>query len=160
SAAPAEIDVVVHLHGFWYPRMTLKRDIEPVAGLDLAAVDGAAGQGRTRPTLTVLPRGHFTGVKQQNGSYYAYTFPALVKKDGIDTLVRVALERFGAQVGGAAPRLGRLVLTAHSGGGMALLAILQHHDPHQVHVFDALYWKPDALIAWARKRIARDRDAV
>jgi D-alanyl-D-alanine carboxypeptidase-like protein len=159
-SAPQEIDVVVHLHGFWYPRMTLKRDIEPVSGLDLAPVEGAAGQGRTRPTLTVLPRGHFTGVKQQHGSYYAYTFPALVTKDGLPRLVRFAVERFAAEVGGAAPRVGRLILTAHSGGGKALLAILQYHDPHQVHVFDALYWQAGALAEWARKRIRRDRAAV
>jgi LAS superfamily LD-carboxypeptidase LdcB len=159
-SAPQEVDVVVHLHGFWYPRMTLKRDIEPVSGLDLAPIEGAAGQGRRRPTLTVLPRGHYTGVKQQHGSFYAYTFPALIRKDGLPQLVRFALERFGAEVGSAAPRIGRLILTAHSGGGKALLAILQYHDPHQLHVFDALYWAPGPLTEWARKRIRQDRAAV
>jgi LAS superfamily LD-carboxypeptidase LdcB len=160
ASAPQEVDVVVHLHGFWYPRMTLKRDIEPVSGLDLAPIQGASGQGRARPTLTVLPRGHYTGVKQQHGSYYAYTFPALIRKDGLPELVRFALERFGAEIGRAAPRVGRLILTAHSGGGKALLAILQNHNAHQVHVFDALYWQPGALTEWARKRIRQDRAAV
>ncbi|HEU4971396.1 MAG TPA: hypothetical protein VFT35_05715, partial [Gaiellaceae bacterium] len=30
------------------------------------------------------------------------------------------------------------------------------HDPHQVHVFDALYWPPEPLERWARRRIAHD----
>ena len=152
-SVPEEIDVAVHLHGFWYDRMSLVRDIEPVSGLDLVPVKGESGQGRTRPTLTVLPRGNNTGVKQTHGPYNAYTFPALVTKTGLTDLLRVALERFAAEVGGSAPRVGRLILTAHSGGGKALLQILQYHDPHQVHVFDALYWPPEPLVAWARKRI-------
>ena len=158
-SVPGEIDVAVHLHGFWYDRMSLVRDIEPVSGLDLVPVKGESGQGRTRPTLTVLPRGNNTGVKQTHGPYNAYTFPALVTKTGLTDLIRVALERFAAEVGGSAPRVGRLILTAHSGGGKALLQILQYHDPHQVHVFDALYWPPEPLVAWARKRIAKDRAA-
>ena len=158
-SVPEEIDVAVHLHGFWYDRMSLVRDIEPVSGLDLVPVKGESGQGRTRPTLTVLPRGHNTGVKQTHGPYNAYTFPALVTKTGLTDLLRVSLERFAAEVGGSAPRLGRLILTAHSGGGKALLQILRHHDPHQVHVFDALYWPPEPLVAWARKRITKDRAA-
>jgi len=158
-SVPAEIDVAVHLHGFWYDRMSLVRDIEPVSGLDLVPVKGEQGQGRTRPTLTVLPRGNNTGIKQTQGPYNAYTFPALVTKTGLTDLIQVALERFASEVGGSAPRVGRLILTAHSGGGKALLQILQYHDPHQVHVFDALYWSPDPLIAWARKRIEKDRAA-
>ena len=53
--------------------------------------------------------------------------------------MRFSLKRFAAKLGGATPRVGRLILTAHSGGGAALLKILEHHDPHQVHMFDALY---------------------
>jgi LAS superfamily LD-carboxypeptidase LdcB len=168
-SAPAEIDVAVHLHGFWKPGLTLPANIVGVSGLDLAPVDGAGGQGRSRPTLTVLPRAHDTGVRQKyrqrdgtyrNGPYNVYTFPALVTRAGLPELVRFSLEHFAAKVGVAAPRLGRLVLTAHSGGGLALLQILRYHDPHQVHVFDALYWPPDALVAWARRHIAQDRAAV
>ena len=158
-AVPEQIDVAVHLHGFWYPYLRLPRDIEPVSGLDLAATEGAAGQGRTQPTLTVLPRAHYTGVKQKFGSYYAYTFPALVTKDGLTELVRFSLDRFAAEVGGRAPRVGRLILTAHSGGGKALLDILRFHDPDQIHVFDALYWAPGPLVEWAKRHIAADRAA-
>jgi LAS superfamily LD-carboxypeptidase LdcB len=159
SSVPVEIDVAVHLHGFWYAGLRLPRDIEPVSGLDLTPVGGAAGAGRVRPTLTVLPRGHDTGVKQRNGPYNAYTFPALTTKDGLTKLIQFSLERFASRYGASPPRVGRLILSAHSGGGRGLLDILRFHDPHQVHVFDALYWQPDTLIAWARHRIRRDRDA-
>ncbi|HEY7621789.1 MAG TPA: D-alanyl-D-alanine carboxypeptidase family protein [Solirubrobacteraceae bacterium] len=168
-SVPAEIDVVVHFHGFWKPGLTLPTDIVRVSGLDLGPIEGATGPGRSRPTLTVLPRAHDTGVRQKyrqpdgtykNGPYNVYTFPALVTKTGLPDLVRFSLERFAAEVGGAAPRVGRLILTAHSGGGLALLQNLRHHDPHQVHVFDALYWPGDPLAAWARRRIAQDRAAL
>jgi hypothetical protein len=159
ASAPSELDVVVHLHGFWYPHLSLTRDIEPVSGLDLVPIEGESGTGRTRPTLTVLPRGNDTGVKQPHGPYNAYTFPALVTRTGLPTLVDYAVGQFASATGGAAPQVGRLILTAHSGGGLALVEILERHDPHQVHVFDALYWSPDSLITWARRRIRNDRAA-
>ncbi len=166
SAIPEAIDVVVHLHGYWYPRPKVLDDIRPVSGVDLSPTQSA--QRRSRPTLTVLPRGHDTGVtqkyKQKDGTYkYGYnkfTFPRIVTKDGLDSLIRFALERFAKQVGGPPPRVGRLILTAHSGGGAALLKILEHTDPHQVHVFDALYQDAGTLATWARNRIARDRQAL
>ena len=166
SSMPEAIDVVVHLHGYWYPRPKLLDDIRPVSGLDLAPKESA--QRRSRPTLTVLPRGHDTGItqkwKQKDGTYkYGYnkfTFPRVVTKDGLRNLIGFALDRFAKQVGGAPPRVGRLILTAHSGGGAALLKILEHTDPHQVHVFDGLYQDASALATWARKRIERDRAAL
>ncbi|TML61286.1 MAG: hypothetical protein E6G22_09660 [Actinobacteria bacterium] len=158
-AAPAEIDVVVHLHGYSRTGMTLPRDIERWSGLDLAPVDGAAGQGRRRPTLTVLPRGHDTN-QATSGGLYRYTFPALVGTDDLPRLVQVALDRFAAEIGAAAPRVARLILTAHSGGGSPLLRILQHHDPHEVHVFDGLYQDAGQLASWAEKRIRADRAAL
>ena len=155
---PAEIDVVVHLHGYSWATMTLPKHMEVWAGLDLAPVDGASGAGRSRPTLTVLPRGHFTGVKL--GKIYRYTFPALTTKDGLTTLVRVAVEHFANQVGGSPPKVGRLIMTAHSGGGAPLMQILRRHDPHEVHVFDGLYQDPSALAEWAGRHITADRAAV
>jgi hypothetical protein len=163
-SAPEVIDVVVHLHGYWYAGVNLDRDIKPVSGLDLEPVGGATGPGRSRPTLTVLPRGNDTGAKQRHGDFNVITFPRLVTRNGLGDLVRFSLDRFAAEVGGTAPRLGRLILTAHSGGGDALLQILSHggpeHDPHQVHVFDALYQDAGALTRWAQKRIRQDRAAL
>ena len=160
-AAPAQIDVVVHLHGYSRQWLNLTRDIEPYSGLDLTPVDGGLGQGRTRPTLTLLPRGHFTGVKQTRGPLYVYTFPALDgsdgRRDGLTRLVQFSLERFADVVRGPAPRISRLILTAHSGGGAPLLRILRFQDPHEVHVFDALYWDPTSLADWARRHIGIDR---
>jgi hypothetical protein len=161
ASVPAEIDVVVHLHGYSRPWMSLPRDIEPFSGLDLTPVTGARGPGRSRPTLTLLPRAHFTGARQKGGNLYVYTFPALDgtdgQRDGITKLVRFSLDRFAAAVGGARPRVGRLILTAHSGGGAPLLRILRYQDPHEVHIFDALYWDAGALADWARRHIRRDR---
>jgi LAS superfamily LD-carboxypeptidase LdcB len=157
--APAELDVVVHLHGHSRAGLTLPRDIEPWSGLDLGPVDGAVGRGRTRPTVTVLPRGHDTGQRTKVG-LNRYTFPAFGGRDGLQQLVSFALERVGAQAGGAPPNRGRLILSAHSGGADALLPMLGYHDPHEVHVFDGLYQDPAPLAEWAVKRIRRDRAAL
>jgi hypothetical protein len=160
TAVPTEIDVVVHLHGFWYPTLALRTNIEPVSGLDVAPPSGATGVGRVRPTLTVLPRGHDSGTKQKDGDYNIYQFPAIVSKDGFDKLLKFALDRFASEVGGTAPAISRLILTAHSGGAAALAAILAHHDAHQVHIFDGLYGLPDQLVDWVGERIRRDAAAV
>jgi hypothetical protein len=167
--APSVIDVAVHLHGYWFAGLKLDRDIEHVSGLDLAPIQGATGPGRSRPTLTILPRGHDTGVKQKirrpdgstaDGQYNVYAFPELIKRGGLEQLIQFSLNRFAAAVGGTPPRLGRLILTAHSGGGAALLALLGSRDPHQVHVYDGLYKDAEALAAWARRHIRRDAEAI
>jgi hypothetical protein len=38
--------------------------------------------------------------------------------------------------------------------------LLARHDPHEVHLFDALYAPPSAAIAWVTRRIARDAAAL
>ena len=157
-AVPKELDVVVHLHGYSRANLTLTKDIEVWSGLDLAPVDGATGTGRTRPTLTVLPRGHFTGIPARN--IYRYTFPALTTRDGLTALVQAALREFSNRVGGQPPKAGRLILTAHSGGGAPLLRILRRNDPHEVHVFDGLYQDATPLAEWATRHIKADRAAA
>ncbi|MFB6837720.1 M15 family metallopeptidase [Streptomyces sp. NPDC056361] len=149
---PSRIDVVVHLHGFAVrgAAMTLPVDIEPVSGLDFGAVPG-----RTAPTLLVLPRGHHFGGRSGRG----YTHSALEPPGAIQRLVAEALARFKAATGVDAP-LGRLVLTAHSGGGASLMRILRHTDPDEVHTFDALYGDPGPLVDWARRRAARGSGAL
>ncbi|WP_108252793.1 D-Ala-D-Ala carboxypeptidase family metallohydrolase [Planctomonas deserti] len=140
---PSAIDVVVHLHGFSPSASGMRIDAEkkPISGLDLGS--------RTRPTLTVLPRGDFYGGTSGTG----YDFPALTPAGALDALTKDALARFTRATGLNAPR-GRLILTAHSGGGRAMLAILTRSDPDEVHVFDALYQPATALAQWAAKRIA------
>ena len=124
----AAIDVVVHLHGFSRngEAMPLSEKV-PRSGLDLSR--------RSRPTLALLPRGNWL-------RYSWYDFPALLA-GGLDRLVDDALALFA----GALPRAGvtiapdRLILTAHSGGGMpAVDAIAScRRPPDELYVFDGFY---------------------
>jgi soluble lytic murein transglycosylase-like protein len=75
-------------------------------------------------------------------------------------LVKFGLERLAQRLGVPNLSLKRLILTAHSGGGAPLLKILQHIDPHEIHVFDGLYQSPNELIRWAKKRITQDLNAI
>ncbi|GAA3087665.1 glucosaminidase domain-containing protein [Streptosporangium carneum] len=154
---PSQVDVVVHLHGYsGHGRaMNLVRDKEPASGLDFGDPGNPAAQGRTSPTLFVLPRGHYFGGRSGMG----YSFPALTGPGAVQALVNDALMRFGAETSSLVT-MGRLILTAHSGGGAALMAILKHTDPDEVFAFDALYSSPEALIVWARRRIAQDSGAL
>jgi monoamine oxidase len=158
STVPGELDVVVHLHGFGYAGMQLATAAKRIGGFNPGT--GTVGQVRQRPTLMVIPKGDDTGIKQENGPFNIFRFPALVTRNGLNDLIRAALDRFAAEIHGAPPRLGRLILTAHSGGGTALLQILTYHNPHEVHVFDALYQNASALSAWASRRIDVDRVAI
>jgi hypothetical protein len=156
---PSTVDVVVHLHG-WSPgvgaRMNIVRHKLPASGLDFADPKNPANVGRTTPTLLILPRGHHDPVGSKTERY---TFPALIKRGALQRLVDESLARFAAQTG-ATVRRGRLILTAHSGGGAALMQILGHTDPDEVHTFDALYGDPAPLIAWAKRRMASGTGAL
>ncbi len=154
---PGPLDVVVHLHGFssrgrW---MRLPADMVPVSGLDFADPEHPSVTGRTSPTLLVLPRGNYFGGHSGRG----YDFPALHSPGALQALVDDAVARFAAQAGGQ-PALGRLILTAHSGGGASLMRILRYADPSEVRTFDALYTEPAPLIGWARHRIAQGNSAL
>ena len=143
----ATVDVVVHLHGYSGRGQRLRvTDKEPISGLDLNLPDGTAG--RARPTLTLLPRGNYFGGR----SGAAYNFPALTPRGALLRLVDDGLARFRTLTGSSAQR-GRLVLTAHSGGGAPLNAILRHTDIDEVQVFDGLYGDASSLVAWAKKKI-------
>jgi hypothetical protein len=152
-AQPGEVDVVVHFHGFSGNRssMQLPRDKEPNSGLDFSDPAGLGGSGRNRPTLGLLPRGHFYGGRSGMG----YSFPALIHPGALIEFINDALARFSRQTG-IAVSMGRLILTAHSGGGAALAMVLAHTDPDEVHVFDGLYGPGDALVRWAGRRISRE----
>lgn len=160
GAAPDSVDVVVHLHGYSgrAAAMRLPRDKEPISGLDWSNPADPADRtpGRRLPTVGMLPRGRYFGGRHHN----AFDFPALTTSTGIRDLVAAGLAEFARAMGTSTPAMRRLILTAHSGGGAALMRVLQHNDPHEVHVFDALYGPAGVLIDWARRRITADAAAV
>ncbi|WP_338759137.1 hypothetical protein V7968_29395 [Nocardia vulneris] len=154
---PSVVDVVVHLHGYsgHGAAMQIVKHKKPISGLDFTDPAKPGAAGRTVPTLLILPRGHH----QPKGNPARYTFPALTKPGALQALIDDALARFGAATG-TTVRRNRLILTAHSGGGAALMAILGHTDPDEVHTFDALYNDPKALLDWARRRMAAGTGAL
>ena len=97
------------------------------AGLDL----------EDQSPLALMPRGNWL-------RYTWYDFPALVA-GGIDRLVDYAVERFSA-ASARAPAIDRLILTAHSGGGMPALDALAgaRRPPDEFFVFDGLYGRDPA----------------
>jgi LAS superfamily LD-carboxypeptidase LdcB len=160
QAAPRAVDVVVHLHGYSLrpgTQLHIERDLKARSGLDWSDPTGRHGtQRRTRPTLALLPRGHFVGGASGRG----YSFPALTAEGGLQQLIDFGLNQLAGTLGIPALRCARLIVTAHSGGGAPLLRILSSVDPHEVHVFDGLYQNADALVRWAGRRIARDQSAL
>jgi len=160
SGAPTSVDVVVHLHGYALSsgnRLHIARDVKSRSGLDWSDPGGGStSPGRTRPTLAVLPRGHYYGGKSKR----AYSFPALTLADGIQKLVDLALQHLATALGVPSLSHGRLILTAHSGGVASILRILLHVDPHEVHVFDGLYQDAGPLIQWATRRAGRDQGLI
>jgi hypothetical protein len=156
TPATTEVDLVIHLHGYaGYvgQRLQLKRDIVPRTGREWDdAPNGTPMAGRSRPTLGILPMGRFFGGTTGRG----YHFPGLGTRAGLERLITLALRHLAARTGIAPPRVGRLILTAHSGGGAPLIGLLRHCDPHEIHIFDGLYSNPAPLIAWARRRAQRD----
>jgi hypothetical protein len=147
-AAAEAVDVVVHLHGFSQNGgdMQLAEKVRR-SGLDLA--------GRARPTLAVLPRGNWL-------RWTWYDFPGLLD-GGLDRLVEEALARFAP---GRGLRLDRLILTAHSGGGMPAVDAIAgaRRPPDELHVFDGLYGRDpstgdplhgiETIDAWLGARLA------
>ena len=145
--ASGAVDVVVHFHGYSGHKADMRLQVhkETISGLDFGIV--------SRPILGILPRGSYAG-DQPGRNPESYDFPALVKPGALAALIEDALARLGRETGQSVHR-GRLILTAHSGGGAALLRALAHNDPDEIHLFDALYQSGAAVIDWAKKRIAR-----
>ncbi len=146
------IDVAVHLHGFSQQRgeMRLAEKV-PRSGLDLVE--------RVRPTLALLPRGNWI-------ERTWYDFPALLA-GGLDALVAYGLQRFAA---GRPLALDRLILTAHSGGGMPAIDAIAgaKRPPDELFVFDGLYGRDpslgdplaglDVVDRWLGQRFAQEPD--
>ncbi|HJU16701.1 MAG TPA: hypothetical protein VJ770_09530 [Stellaceae bacterium] len=152
--AAAAVDVVVFVHGHSREGRAMPL-AEKVArsGLDLAQ--------RPRPTLALLPRGHWF-------RHYYYDFPALLA-GGLDRLVDYGLDVFGRASGRVeAPMLDRLVLAAHSGGGMPAVDMIAEagRAPDEFFVFDGLYGRDpatgdplrglEAIDRWLGERLARE----
>jgi hypothetical protein len=152
----AALDVVVHLHGFAASGRDMQlADKVEASGLDLSV--------RARPTLALLPRGNWL-------RYSWYDFPALLEAGGLDGLVEYALLRFSAALSGQQRRLAldRLILSAHSGGGMPAVDALAaaRRAPDELHVFDGLYGRDprsgdplrglDAVDHWLGARLAAE----
>lgn len=152
----ASLDIVVHLHGFSREggAMPLAEKV-PRSGLDLSR--------RSRPTLAMLPRGNWL-------RYSWYDHPALLS-GGIDQLIEYGLARFAAAlpdapIGGI--EIHRLILTAHSGGGMPAVDAIDgaRQPPDELHVFDGLYGRDPAagdpmrgietIDRWLGERLARE----
>jgi hypothetical protein len=120
------LDVAVHLHGF----------SRAGRGMELAEKVAAAGfdlSERRRPTLALLPRGNWL-------RYSWYDFPALLE-GGIDRLVDYAVGRFAAAAKLEVLAVDRLILTAHSGGGMPAVDAIAgaRRPPDEFFVFDGFY---------------------
>jgi hypothetical protein len=151
--AVSSVDVVVHLHGFSQQGGTMPL-AEKVAGsgLDLSE--------RERPTIALLPRGNWL-------RYTWYDFPALLDS-GIDRLVEHGLQRFGEAMGRSALAVDRLILSAHSGGGMPAIDSIAgaRRPPDEFYVFDGLYGRDPArgdpmkgletIDQWLGERLARE----
>ena len=151
-AAPS-VDVVVHLHGFSQQGGTMPlAEKVPGSGLDLS--------GRERPTIALLPRGNWL-------RYTWYDFPALLD-GGIDRLVEYGLQRFAEAMGRGTLAMNRLILSAHSGGGMPAIDAIAgaRRPPEEFYVFDGLYGRDPAhgdpmkgleiIDRWLSERLARE----
>ena len=133
----SSVDVVVHLHGFSQQGHAMPLS-EKVAGsgLDLS--------GRKRPTLAMLPRGNWL-------RYTYYDFPGLLS-GGLDRLVDYGVQRFAVAMSVVSPAargalaVDRLVLAAHSGGGMPAVDAVAgaRRPPDEFYVFDGLYGRDPA----------------
>jgi hypothetical protein len=122
----SSVDAIVHLHGFSQEGSAMLL-AEKVArsGLDL--------NGRTRPTLAMLPRGNWI-------RHYYYDFPALLA-GGIDRLVAYGLQQLARATNSAGLSIDRFILSAHSGGCMPAVDIIAgaRHPPDELYIFDGLY---------------------
>jgi hypothetical protein len=160
---PAALDVVVHFHGYSSDRqrMSLRRK-ELYSGLDFSNPDNPSDTrpGRTAPTLGILPRGSYTGDAPDAKNPERYSFPALVTPSGTRDLIAYSLGQFQSTTGASADlSTRRLILTAHSGGGAALMGALAGNTPDEIYVFDALYGDASALVSWVNTRIAAEIQA-
>ena len=154
AEVPTSIDLVCHLHGF------VGKD-KPISLSNKEGMSGVNIERRDRLTLGLVPIGKKTGGVSRDGASDVVDFPAVLANDGLNKMIRWALDwyardQLGNRVLGQL-NVDRLLLTAHSGGGARLLKLLAAgHDPHELHLFDCLYEAPTAAANWAARHIATD----
>ncbi len=178
-------DVVVHFHGYSdsHNGMRLQRKAD-ASGLDLDAVGGA------RPVVGLVPHGHAFPARGtcrntqarytcgpdwsgscSNGERHVcrdgFDFPAIQRRASLLELIREGLSAARRESGSGELRTGRIVLTAHSGGGAALARLLvAFKDVTEVNgfqFFDATYGGVDAMVAsggWLEQAMTRDARAL
>jgi uncharacterized protein YcbK (DUF882 family) len=154
----APIDIVIHLHGYSGRRQYMKlADKISISGIDSIGPSG----GRTRPTLAIVPRGNYGGARK-GANPERYDFPALTGESALQNLIAYALAKLAEKAGVDRLRRGRLIMTAHSGGGAPLNHILQYaaNRPDEIHLFDATYTRSNRIADWAAACIARDQRLV
>jgi N-acetylmuramoyl-L-alanine amidase len=158
-----EVDVVVHFHG-WDIRSAKTAFFEFAvknSGLDLLKPDGTLT--RQRPTLCILPFGKGEKMSDPKDDRIQYTFPFFTgKNDGLQQLIDFSLKYLAGRYKSAFT-IGRLILTAHSGGGAAVSSILQKlangslvlkkKDFDEIHLFDSTYGDQQSFIDWATNKI-------
>jgi hypothetical protein len=165
KAGTCLVDVVVHFHGH---AIDLKKPAELTAPMRVAfsGLQTLQTLRAGRPTLGIIPLGRFVG-----GSAYDFPFFTDGNPDGLDLMIKYALTRLAQKhgLGDDTFKPGRLILSAHSGGGAALTQVLalpfnskdkkdkrRRYDVHEVHLFDALYGGAQSVIDWATAGIKAD----
>ena len=155
SLAATSVDVVVFLHGF-----SRQGSVMPLA--EKAASSGLDLSGRKRPTIALLPRGNWL-------RYTWYDFPALLT-GGMDRLVDYGLFRFAQAMGPGTLAVDRLILAAHSGGGMPAVDAIAgaRRAPDEFYVFDGLYGRDpirgdpmqglEVVDRWLGERLQRESE--
>ena len=149
---PEEVDVVVHFHGYSAisPSTKLMEYERDLSGLNKLAL-------RKRPTIGLLPRGRRGG----GGRADAYHHPTLSAQNGKGTtqLIEYGLAKLAEHMGRSEPfKLGRLIISAHSGGGKDSFPVITAIDPDEAFILDATYWYPPT--SWAKARYQKDKAAT
>ena len=119
---------------------------------------GGAQIKRPRPTLCILPLGKNAPSKTRKDRHI---FPYFTdRKESLQNLIDFGMNILAVHnnlpYGTFTP--GRLILTAHSGGGAAVAGILglKRYDVQEVHLFDATYGGVSQVNAWLKDRVAKD----
>ena len=153
-----EVDVVVHFHGYnRRDAQTLER-VKTLSGLDLSGTIGGSPVRRARPTLCILPLGKNAPSAARRDRHI---FPYFTdQKNGLRNLIDFGMNILAIHnnlpYGTFTP--GRLILTAHSGGGAAVAGILglKQYEVEEVHLFDATYGGAAQINAWLKDRVSKD----